>query len=198
MKTFTDKTGNTPVAFTNAKLDKLILSVIKHRAKNNSGISEADTAAEVAAANADAVDFSSYSVATPAKLTNKPRLTLHGASKACNALLNVASGNVETNYEITRRAAICRNCPHLTSVSDCMSCGGAGKVSNLIRSVRSIFKKNINIPHEAAKRYCGLCGCSLALLLPTTMPNQKDETEEVNEKRPDHCWLKKSSVNYIP
>jgi hypothetical protein len=197
MKNFTDTTGSKPVAFSNANLDKLIRSVIKHRAKNGSTISEADTASEVANYNQSIVDIESYS-SSEKKLTYKPKITLNGATKACKALLNVAAGDVVPDLEIQRRWQICRNCPHLTAVSDCMSCGGAGKVSNLITSVRSIFKKNIRMPHEAAKRYCGHCGCSMALLLPTTMPNQKVEPESINETRPDQCWLKTSSDNYQP
>lgn len=198
MNAFTDKTGDRPAAFTNARLDKLIVSIINHRARNGSEISEADTAREVTEANNSSLDIAGYSSSPQTKLTNKPRLTLAGAKKACNAIINVAMGNVVSDIEIQRRWHICRNCPQMTSVSDCMSCGGAGKVSSLISSARTLFKKNIRLTHDAAGRYCGQCGCSMALLLPTTMQNQKEESDSENDLRPADCWLNRNSDNYQP
>ena len=193
--TFTDTTGDEAVSFENDIIDRLIKSVIKHRIKVGSAISEADTATEVTQHN-NARTSEHYSDSP--KLINKPKRTMNlaGAKAACGAIIASAAGNVSNNQEIARRWNICRTCPYLTAVSDCMTCGGAGRVSSLINAVKAKFRKNFLIPNEAGKRYCGACGCTMALLLPTLMTGQKVESEGFNQNRPDECWLKKTSPNY--
>jgi len=192
--TFTDRTTGKPVTLSNKKLEPLIASVIKHRAHNNIEYIEHEVAQEVAAANN--TKFSGIYSVDPKKLINKPKLTIAAAKSACGALLNVARGEVEMNRVISKRWDICAKCPNLTSVSDCMTCGGAGRVGDMLNSIRAKFGKFFTLPSSASERYCGFCGCSMALLLPTLMKSQKEESDEKNAKRPDECWLKKTSVNY--
>ena len=44
---------------------------------------------------------------------------------------------------------------------------------------------------------CGVCSCSFALLAPTKMEFQHEDSEGEQAQRPGQCWLKKGGHNYI-
>ena len=197
MERFTDRSGINPVAFSAATPEILILAVQKHRRSSGSEISDYDTAAEIAAANGYSINGNVYSrVVEPKKKFAK--ITLGAALSACNALMNVAKGNVVSDGEISRRWLICKSCPSKTTVSDCMSCGGAGKASGIINRMRGAVGKQFRIEQEAGRTFCGECGCSHALMIPTLLEKQKQEPDEINSKRPTVCWMRRDSVNYKP
>lgn len=115
---------------------------------------------------------------------------LHGAE----ALISVSAGNSVNQLEINRRASICQTCPRLEEVPGCMSCGFAGTLSNTINKIKRFFKASFEIPNNMGKHGCGVCGCSLAVMLPAkTSAFKKDDQAQ----RPDHCWVRKTSDNYI-
>lgn len=118
--------------------------------------------------------------------------TIHGAK----ALIRYMGGQAVTEKELERRSLICNNCPLKDSVSDCMSCGGSGKVAAFINRIRRSKKVEGSIPESLRKKYCGMCGCSLPLLLVTQFKDFEVEDAQKNSARPDHCWLKKTSINF--
>lgn len=124
----------------------------------------------------------------------KPSLaeTIHGAK----ALLRYMGGSSVSSQELERRSAICNNCPLRDSVSDCMSCGGSGKVALFINQLRRSKKFEGSIPESLRKKFCGFCGCSLPLLLVSKFKDFEVESPQKNAARPDHCWLKKTSPNF--
>lgn len=112
------------------------------------------------------------------------------------ALVKVTSGNTVEQGEINRRASICTNCTLLSKATGCNSCGFAGRVASFVNK----FKKSINhgfiVPNGLDSSYCNVCECSLVVMLPSQMSSFR-EKEEMNSSRPDHCWIKKSSQNYV-
>lgn len=115
---------------------------------------------------------------------------LHGAE----ALVNVSAGNTVDQLEINRRAGICQFCPKLEEVPGCMSCGFAGTLSNALNKIKKAFDSGFEIPNNMSKHGCGVCGCSLAVMLPAKTSAFKETDQNL---RPDHCWVKKKSNNYI-
>jgi hypothetical protein len=185
------------VSFTADTPDALIRSVQKYRRNNNVQISDDDTAKEIAATNGYEHKDGIYSKNLPISFA-KPRLNLAGVKSACGAMLQTLKSNIVGDAEIYRRWQICQNCPVKTSVSDCMSCGGAGRVADWINKLRGAAGKSFRIEQEAGMTFCGLCGCSHALMIPTKMEFQKAESEKQNQLRPDQCWLRVGGINYKP
>lgn len=117
---------------------------------------------------------------------------IHGAG----ALVKLLQGKSATQEEINRRSGICNGCPLIATVSDCMGCGAGAKISKYVNDLKAkTFGGNYNIPNGLSKRYCGVCKCSLAVMLPSTI-EAFEESEEKQSERPDFCWVKKSSINY--
>jgi hypothetical protein len=197
MERFTDKSGKNPVGFSAATPEILIVAVQKHRRATGVEISDYDTALEIAKANKYLIDGNRYSKIVEPKKTYA-KISLGAAISACSALVNVAKGNIVSDAEINRRWLICKSCPSTTTVSDCMSCGGAGKASALINRIRGTVGKSFRIEQEAGRTFCGECGCSHALMIPTLLEKQKQESDVVNEKRPSQCWMRRDSKNYKP
>ena len=195
MEKYTDKSGKNPVAFTAATPDLLISAIQGFRRNRGIQISDYDTANEIANANKYTIDGDTYSkIIEEKKEFNK--ITLGAAMSACGAILNVIKGNIVSDSEINRRWLICKSCPSKTQVSDCMTCGGAGKASMLINRVRGAAGKQFRIDQDAGRTYCRECKCSHALMIPTLLDKQKKESDEVNSKRPSICWMRRDSVNY--
>jgi hypothetical protein len=197
MERFTDKSGKNPVAFSAATPEILILAVQSFRRESGVQKSDFETAKEIAAANNYKIDGNIYSKIVEEK-KRYAKITLSAALSACGALLNVAKGNIVSDAEISRRWLICKSCPSKTTVSDCMSCGGAGKASTLINKMRGAAGKQFRIEQEAGKTFCGECSCSHALMIPTLLEKQKVESDSVNSKRPSICWMRRDSINYKP
>lgn len=126
----------------------------------------------------------------------KKRLKLSDVIKGATALIRYGSGSAVSNAEIGRRSNLCLACPELAETSDCMSCGGAGKVAQLVNTIRVAKGKEVSIPDSVKNKYCGVCGCSCSLLVVTKHSDLKEEDEAHQNLRPAHCWLKKTSKNY--
>lgn len=131
-------------------------------------------------------------------ITRKKKLTLSEAIHGAKAVLKYTSGKNAGEAEIARRASICSQCPIKDEIGGCRSCGAAGAFAKFVNTVRTSMKLEAPIPSEIRELYCGHCKCSLALIVVTKMDGFYEESPEENSKRPDMCWLKKTSTSYKP
>lgn len=134
-----------------------------------------------------------------AKLEAKKPPKLAEAWHAGLAILKQAQGDITSQEEHDRRAKICARCNLASETSICMSCGGAGRVSALIGSIKNhTGGKIIKIDDKVKKKYCSVCGCFIPLLSITKSRYLPKETPEANRLRPIHCWIRTDSPNYKP
>lgn len=183
------------VTFSADTPDALIRSVQKYRRNHGFQISDDETAKEISQENKYEYKDGIYSKTVPISFP-KPRLNLAGVKAACGAMIQTLKNNIVSDTEIYRRWEICQNCPVKTTVSDCMSCGGAGRAADWINKLKGAAGKQFRVEQEAGRTFCGLCGCSHALMIPTKMEYQKEESEKQNQLRPDQCWLRVGGINY--
>ena len=194
---FIDISTGSKVAFAADSPDALIRSVQRFRNSNGVRITDEDTAKEISKKNGYLFKDGIYSKTLQISFA-KPSLNLASIKTACGAMLESIKGNTVSDQEIYRRTEICSNCPMKTTVTDCMSCGGMGRVAAWTNRIMQLAGKRLNMSNEAGKTFCGLCGCSHALMIPTKMELQKQETEKQNQLRPSQCWLRWDSENYVP
>lgn len=128
--------------------------------------------------------------------TKKKRVTLGDAVNGAKALIKYTSSNRISTEELTRRSTICSQCPMINRLGGCMSCGAAGAIARFVNKIRSSYNLEIQIPSEVRQSYCGVCECSLALMVVTHI-NDFHESAEKNAMRPDCCWMKTISYNFI-
>lgn len=102
---------------------------------------------------------------------------------ALRAYTEATRGNTVTDKEFARRLAICKTCPKLKRVS-----GLTGRVSQILGAL-SIKHK---VPRDVSGSSCGVCGCSLLLLVPALPQNLHKDSPDEAKKRPVSCWLKTS------
>lgn len=131
---------------------------------------------------------------------NQP-ISFGDAVRGAKAIVKMAKGQVVDGSEILRRANICTGC-HLSSKSSgCATCRFGRQVTDVVNVIRSLAGRSISYPNikgsKARDMNCGACGCSLMVMLPAQI-ECFDESEEKNQSRPDICWAKRGSVNYIP
>jgi hypothetical protein len=139
----------------------------------------------------------SNSIDRQSKLLSKPKkLTLGQAATGAMALIKSIAGSSVSNEELMRRSAICEGCPLISLIGGCSSCGAAGKISNWANSIRSSKGLQVAIPSTVSQSYCGVCSCALALMVVTKRADFHDESDKENSRRPDVCWLNRSSTNY--
>lgn len=124
-------------------------------------------------------------------------VSIRDAASAAKALMKIIHGEYVNEEEYKRRLSICSSCPLRQKNSDCMGCGGSGKAARNILEFRAKLGLSYNIDSNTGSHFCGFCGCSLSLLLVTKVENYKKEEEEINNQRPGHCWLRKTSINYV-
>lgn len=129
-------------------------------------------------------------------LVKKSNPGLQMVVSGATAVIKNLAGSTVSNHEIVRRSAICEECPLRGKVGGCSSCGAAGKIARWANSLRAKMKLQIEIPDGVKSYFCGICQCSLALMVTTKYENFHTETEEKNMSRPDACWLKKTSPNF--
>ena len=177
--------------------DSLIRAVQKYRQSLNLEISPDETAKEICQANGYEYIDNVYSKTIETTVKKKP-VNFAAIKSACNAIFENIRNNVESPAEISRRWRICKACPQLTKVSDCVSCSGTGRFTNWLNSIKAASKTNFHIDQGSALTYCGMCGCSHALMIPARLDSQKEESDEANKTRPELCWLRKDSKNYKP
>lgn len=132
---------------------------------------------------------------------NKVSLTqvINGAK----AFLKLNSGQRVSNQEMERRAGICKYgnkgqaCTRLADVSGCKSCGFGASLTSWIGKVKTFFGGDkFDIPNNLGSRYCSVCSCSLAMMIPSQTESFKIE-EKDQLQRPSWCWIRKDSPNFI-
>lgn len=124
--------------------------------------------------------------------SNRKRVSFADAVIGAKALIKYsATGGVDYE-EIRRRAAICLACPlKPSSVTGCSSCGASSKITKFANALRVKLGLDRPIPPEIKDKFCPFCECSIPLLVVTREEDFKEEPYEVNQKRPDVCWMKK-------
>lgn len=128
----------------------------------------------------------------PRKVSSRPGL--RDAFQAAKALVNLTIGNAVDQPEAQRRADICLNCPMSSKTSDCMACGGSRVVANQASEISRMIKGRSVVPRGIKSLYCGVCSCSLSLLVMTKISGLSDKLDDPN--RPDECWMKRNGVNF--
>ena len=128
--------------------------------------------------------------------TKKKSITLSDAATGAMALIKYAGGSAVSDNELIRRSSICESCPLIDRIGGCSSCGAAGMIARFANTVRQKLSMQSAIPSSVKSSYCGVCNCSLALMVVTKIENFKEEPSIQNNQRPDNCWLKKTSPNF--
>lgn len=124
--------------------------------------------------------------------SKKGKFTIKEVISGAHAMLKRVVGDNVSNEEMQRRSAICSNCPHRTTVSDCLQCGGSKRMAQAINTFRTARKLESEIPEKVKTKYCSICSCSLALMVATKFEDLAPEDPAKNASRPDYCWLKKN------
>jgi hypothetical protein len=127
---------------------------------------------------------------------SKKTITLAEAATGAMAVIKYGAGSSVSDNELLRRSAICEACPMADRIGGCQSCGAAGAIAKFANNIRSKLRMQSAIPNSVKSSYCGICGCSLALMVVTKIDNFKEESPTENQKRPDNCWLKTTSPNF--
>jgi len=126
--------------------------------------------------------------------STKKGISFKDAVNGANALVSIVSGGNVVQNEINRRASICSKCPKLSTTSNCLSCGFAGKLNNFVNKVKNAFGKGFTIPDKMASKYCKVCNCSLAVMLPADLKYFNHEKDTNSSERPSTCWIKNENT----
>jgi hypothetical protein len=110
---------------------------------------------------------------------------IHGATSAMKQI----GGDSVDHQEIMRRAAICQSCPKRSEISGCASCGFGSKLVQFVNKIKKSFGGGVEIPNNLSREFCGVCQCSLGMMLPAPLDHFHSSTIE-DPNRPDKCWLK--------
>lgn len=142
-------------------------------------------------------DRKSNSILSRFKSKTAGNLRLHDVWTAAKAMVNIAKGSTVSQYEASRREAICHNCPLKTDTSDCKKCGGAKIGQSFINTLKHLTRMHIDFTKDTRTSYCGFCKCALSVILSSKLSAFKEkEDDEVNQQRPEPCWLRRDSHNY--
>lgn len=133
------------------------------------------------------------------KLKQEP-ISFDQMVRGANALVKVVSGNTVSQEEINRRSSICSSCLvdgeyGVISTNECRPCGFAKNLNNYINKLKRSFGKGFEIPNNLSDKGCIVCKCALSVMLPSQMDSFNYEGDK-QDKRPHHCWVKKSSPNF--
>lgn len=187
------------VTFYNDNFDILVDNVYKWRRDNNQlGHKE---------------DYNTVYNSVRSQNINHPRITVtqsnapmrHSKNFAqvmngAKAIVSLVSGDVVSQSEYNRRSKICADCPLKSKVSNCFGCGAGTTIARRFRELSRVGGKTYleyKTPLGPVNYlYCGICDCSLGLMVMSKMSRFR-ETKEENLKRPTHCWVRKDSPNYI-
>lgn len=126
---------------------------------------------------------------------SKKKINFDKARNGAIALLSVTVEGAVDQSEINRRASLCTNCPKVNKVSNCFACGFGGAIVRFVNGLKKLFKSGFTIPNNLESRYCGVCNCALAMMLPSKMEAFKENLKD-NQSRPSHCWVKVGGKNY--
>lgn len=168
--------------FSGQSLEVVFEKVIEFLKKNNINYSNEDIKKAIKRQSG---------ISTPIK-----KLGFAEAFNGAMAALKFTTGKSTSSKEIIRRSDICASCPLIDIVGGCFSCGMGGKIAKAINEVRAKKGSTIKIPSEVNTKFCGFCSCSIPLMVVTNLEDFYSESTEVNNKRPDVCWLKKTSTNF--
>ena len=109
-----------------------------------------------------------------------PDMNIVGAKAAMTAFTHATRGETVNEDELMRRHRICLACPMLRQKS-----GAETQVSAILGGLANRHK----VPRDVSKKMCGVCGCSMLLLLPALPADLHKDTEEEESVRPDRCWV---------
>jgi hypothetical protein len=107
-------------------------------------------------------------------------MTPRDSIAAIKAFQHALSGNVVSPEEVRRRGNVCATCPKRERVRNSVS-----KISRFL----GMLANRHRLPKEIKDFACGVCGCSLQLLLPATKEDLHKDSPEEAAKRPEQCWL---------
>jgi hypothetical protein len=110
----------------------------------------------------------------------------HGAASAMKQI----GGDSVDPQEILRRSAICQSCPKRSNISGCSSCEVGGKLMQFVNKIKKSFGTPVDIPNNLSREFCGVCECSLGMMIPAPLNHFHTSTIE-DKNRPKFCWLKK-------
>jgi len=111
-------------------------------------------------------------------------ITPKDALAAARAYISAKRGTVVSAGEISRREAICFTCPKRE-----INSGSLTAMSKLLGTLANRKR----VPERIKNYRCGVCKCSLMLLLPATDENQHKDTEQEKNERPNQCWIKSNT-----
>jgi hypothetical protein len=171
------------ITFTANTKEELMAIVKDHCEKNNINF-----AASVVSAHIDAQNNFSK--------PKEKKVSISDAYNGARAVLRYVAGNSVSNAELNRRAEICRTCPQLKITSGCMSCGAGGRIARLVNTIRAYKKSESQVPKPVENKYCGVCSCSIPMMILTRYKDFYKEATSKNSTRPDNCWLKETSENF--
>jgi len=129
-------------------------------------------------------------------VTRPKQIGFNDAMTGALAIIKYTSGKSTSANAIVRRSNICAACPLATQVGGCFSCGVGGKIARVINTIRAKKGSEIAIPSEVKSKFCGFCKCALPMMVVTRVEDFHSEAPEVNQTRPDNCWLKTTSTNF--
>lgn len=136
----------------------------------------------------------------------KRKISSTMAINGAKAFLKDLKGDNVSQEEFDRRSRICKTCPSYSTTSDCSVCPSAARGLNFARKLRKVFvKEKLKItcvkpgPSKGSpeKEFCSECDCSLSVMRAAKLNMFSYEADAVNNKRPDQCWIKRSSPNYV-
>jgi len=127
----------------------------------------------------------------PLKKTKPSKPKLSEAYHASLALFRFAGQKTIDQKELDERQEICQNCPLRDTSTFCTGCGGLGKATMMLNDARRLTKKQLVFNPKMKTQFCGVCGCSLPLLLATNKEYLPDDDPIQSQMRPDNCWIKK-------
>lgn len=100
---------------------------------------------------------------------------------AARAFKDAIKGDVADDATIAERAKICSKCPKRRLKS-----GFVTRVSKILGDLANQHR----VPKEIANYSCGVCKCSLMLLIPATEKDFHKDSPQEAKNRPASCWMK--------
>jgi hypothetical protein len=101
---------------------------------------------------------------------------------AANAFKDAIKGDVVDGPTIASRTRICIKCSKRRKSSG---------LSTLVSKILGDLANRHRVNKEISNYSCGVCKCSLMLLIPATEKDQHKDSPEEASRRPLTCWLKK-------
>lgn len=106
------------------------------------------------------------------------------AIAALRAYQEARRGQVVSAGTLARRAETCAACPMRKPTA------GVSLISGILGNLANKHR----VPAELADFACGVCGCSMMLLLPAFDDDLHRDSEAEAAVRPETCWMKKLAI----